>query len=156
MARSSKKRPALSPQLVSATHADSEFAYAIKKLAIEEYVRKTWGWDEVFQREYHQRHWNCENMSIITVNGERIGTLTVINRSHDTFVESIYLHPDFQSRSIGTSLMQDIIDMADARRLPVRLSVLKANPAIRLYERLGFLMSGESATHYQIEHLPTE
>ena len=154
MARSRKNNLTVSPQLIPATEADSDFAYGIKKSAIEKYVCKTWGWDEVFQREYHQRHWRCENMRIITVDGARVGTLTVIKRSHDIFVESIYIHPDHQSRGIGTKLMQDIVD--EAGDTTVRLSVLKANPAIRLYERLGFTMAGETANHYQMECLPTE
>ncbi len=31
--------------------------------------------------------------------------------------------------------------------LPVRLRVLRTSPARRLYERFGFVMDGETATH---------
>ncbi len=36
---------------------------------------------------------------------------------------------------------------ADLRRLPVRLQVIKGNPARNLYERLGFTVTGETDTH---------
>jgi hypothetical protein len=46
--------------------------------------------------------------------------------------------------------------LADVHRTgkPVVLQVLKANRARRLYERLGFVMTGESETHYVMRALP--
>jgi hypothetical protein len=41
-----------------ATPADSDFAYQVKKVALGGYVTKTYGrWDEVFQRQFHDRQW---------------------------------------------------------------------------------------------------
>ena len=38
-----------------------------------------------------------------------------------------------------------------ATRNPLRLQVFKVNPAQSLYERLGFVKTGESTTHNQME-----
>jgi ribosomal protein S18 acetylase RimI-like enzyme len=38
--------------------------------------------------------------------------------------------------------MADLLAEADARGVPVRLDVFEANPARRLYERLGFQETG--------------
>jgi phosphoribosyl 1,2-cyclic phosphodiesterase len=44
--------------------------------------------------------------------------------------------------------------LAEARTagLPVRLRVFRVNPAQRLYRRLGFVVTGETETHVQMEH----
>ena len=51
---------------------------------------------------------------------------------------SIALLPDWRSRGIGSELLIALLAYADTRRPAVSLSVDPANPALRLYERLGF------------------
>jgi ribosomal protein S18 acetylase RimI-like enzyme len=58
--------------------------------------------------------------------------------------------PEFQGRGLGTTILGDVIEHARMGRRPVSLQVLKVNPARRLYERLGFVISGESETHFQM------
>ncbi len=44
--------------LRQAAPVDRDFAYEVKKVALGEYVKKTYGrWDEAFQRRYHDRQW---------------------------------------------------------------------------------------------------
>ena len=43
------------------------------------------------------------------------------------------------------------IGEADRTRLPMRLEYLKWNPVGSLYERHGFLRTGENDTHYFME-----
>ncbi len=45
-------------------------------------------------------------------------------------------------------MIKDIIREASERQLPVTLQVLKVNPrAQALYEKLGFVVTGETKTH---------
>lgn len=39
--------------LRKATADDSEFVFLVKKAALGEYIEQTWGWDEDFQRRFH-------------------------------------------------------------------------------------------------------
>ena len=66
----------------------------------------------------------------------------------------VFLLPSVQNRGIGTRLVRDLLDEAAAAGLPLRLRVLRVNPARRLYERLGFVLSGETETHFTMERLP--
>ena len=51
--------------------------------------------------------------------------------------------------------MTRIIDDANLEQKPVVLQVLKVNTrGIAFYQRLGFTIAGESATHVQMEKLP--
>jgi ribosomal protein S18 acetylase RimI-like enzyme len=67
-------------------------------------------------------------------------------------LNELVILPEFQGRGIGSSLLQEIIEDANNRGMPVRLQVLKANRALKLYERLGFVKNGETETHFQMEH----
>jgi RimJ/RimL family protein N-acetyltransferase len=53
-----------------------------------------------------------------------------------------------QRQGIGTSVIQQVLDEARRSGKPVALQVLKVNPARRLYERLGFSVTGENETLY--------
>ena len=137
--------------LRQATNDDSEFAYETKKLALGEYVHKTWGWDETFQRKFHQEHWNPQNEKVITLDGCDVGKIVVWERGEHLLLESVYILPEYQNRGIGTHLIRQVIDKARHEKKPVRLQVLKINPAIRLYERLGFRTTSETETHFVME-----
>jgi ribosomal protein S18 acetylase RimI-like enzyme len=58
----------------------------------------------------------------------------------------VFLLPDCQGQGIGSQLLKQ--ELARARRLhkPLRVSVLRANRARALYERLGFAVCGEIET----------
>lgn len=56
----------------------------------------------------------------------------------------LYLLPDFQGLGIGSSLVSSLQCEAAERRVPLRLKVLKVNPAKRFYERMGFSVKEET------------
>ena len=63
-------------------------------------------------------------------------------------MRTIEILPEYQNRGVGSAVIRDVLAQAQAEGLPVGLQVLKVNPARRLYERLGFNVVGETATHY--------
>ncbi|MEQ8736991.1 MAG: GNAT family N-acetyltransferase, partial [Hoeflea sp.] len=48
------------------------------------------------------------------------------------------LMPAFRGRGLGAALLRDIMEKAETVRKAVGIHVEKANPAMRLYHRLGF------------------
>ena len=70
------------------------------------------------------------------------------------FLAAIVIAPAHQRQGIGGRLVASVCHDADALGMPVDLQVLKVNPAIRLYQRLGFVLTGETATHYTLRHEP--
>ena len=42
----------------------------------------------------------------------------------------------------------------EEKKLPLRLQVLRSNPALRLYERLGFVRTAEDQIYIQMEKRP--
>ena len=85
------------------------------------------------------------------VDGLAVGLLRVSERESAVFIDQVEIVPDYQGRGIGTALINDLL----ARGRPVDLGVLKVNvDARRLYERLGFRVTGDTETHYHMRAEP--
>ena len=132
-------------QFRSILEIDFEFLWRLHNAALKEYVGRTWGWDENWQRKDFLEKFNTGDGEIIVFEGKDIGFLWVIETENEILLASIRLLPEFQKRRVGTRIIRDLIEKSNK---PVKLQVLKVNPARGLYERLGFKISGETETHY--------
>jgi GNAT superfamily N-acetyltransferase len=143
------------PLLRSATPDDSEFVFRVKKAALGEYVRRTWGWDETFQRDLHAKEYDPRAIRIISHLDTDVGWLEVERRSDELYLAGIYVLPEYQGGGVGSALIMEIMKEASDWHIPVALQVLKVNPrAQALYERLGFAVTGESETSYLMSWSP--
>ena len=62
---------------------------------------------------------------------------------------SISFLPEFRSQGLGQQLMMAMLDLLKAKGYPsVSLSVSKDNPALRFYQRLGFVTVEEREDDY--------
>ena len=133
---------------------DREFLWWLHQATMREYVDKTWGWDDNWQRERFDAGFRPTALQIIECGQKTIGYISVERRPDEIFLVSIEIAPEFQSRGIATHLISRLFAEADEAGLPIRLFVLKVNPARRLYERLGFQCVEETTTHYVMKHSP--
>ena len=125
--------------------ADFEFLWRLHNAALKEYVRETWCWDEDWQRKNFLENFNTAYGEIIVFEGQDIGFCWVIEKEDEALLASIRLLPEFQNKGIGTVIIRNLLDKTNK---PVRLQVLKVNPARNLYERLGFKIVSETETHF--------
>ncbi|NOX60685.1 MAG: GNAT family N-acetyltransferase [Chloroflexi bacterium] len=129
----------VSYDLRPATEADYEFLYRLHAAAIRPSVEAMWGWDETFQREYFRTRWDPAGRRIIVVDDEDVGALILDRREGSLYLALIEIHPNHQNRGVGAAVIRDVLALGRALGLPVKLHVLKTNPAARrLYQRLGF------------------
>lgn len=91
-------------------------------------------------------HFDCAE--VLIRNGEPVGLLKVRRSPAVWEIVQIQLGSRVRGRGIGTRLLEELLAQASAARVDVRLSVLKANPARNLYERLGFEVTGEDDHEY--------
>ena len=135
--------------------SDSEFVFTVKKAAFREYVEQIWGWDDNYQKELHNRRFAAQDIQIIQFRGIDVGFLATSNTSDTLKVNQLFILPEYQGKGIGSACMTFILDDASLEGQCVALQVLQVNTGgIAFYQRLGFLIVGESATHFQMEKLP--
>ncbi len=105
------------------------------------------------QRWYSMSYAQAEH-HIIEQEGVPIGRLMVSRQPSFVVLVDIALLPEHRGKGIGGGLVRDLIQQCNQARLPLRLQVLKANPALRLYERLDFTRRGEDQIYIQMERPP--
>jgi ribosomal protein S18 acetylase RimI-like enzyme len=127
---------------------DYAFLWELHRTVMRPYVEATWGWDEAWQADHFRAHVALPRCQIIQSAGVDVGVLIVEAQSDRVFLDLIEILPAYQRAGIGTAVMRQVLSQTMDQGLPVALQVLKVNPARVLYERLGFVVTGETATHY--------
>ena len=138
-------------ELRSITENDYDFIYQVKKDAYKKYVEIYYGsWEEKQQRAYFEKFMETykNGASIITLGGIDIGFYNGCMTDNKYEIGNICIIPEYQNRGIGTDILKDIL--FDNQGKEITIQYFKQNPAVRLYERLGFKHVGETQFHYQM------
>jgi orotate phosphoribosyltransferase len=117
---------------------------------MKEYVDRVWGWEDVYQESLFRKNYVPANIQIITYDDIDIGMLSLEERDENVFLSTIEIHPDYQGKGIGTTIIKKIVADSAKKTKIVTLQVLKVNPAKDLYERLGFIVVEETKTHFRM------
>jgi ribosomal protein S18 acetylase RimI-like enzyme len=133
---------------------DREYLWWLHCATMREYVDKTWGWDEAWQRRKFDEDFDPLSLLIVGKDGAAIGQISVRRTGDEIFLASIEIAPEQQNQGIASQLIKELLRESDQSQLPVKLQVLRVNPARRLYERLGFVYVGETPTHYLMGREP--
>ena len=84
-----------------------------------------------------------QHTSIILVDGEFAGSITLRPSDDRQWLEHFYLAPHCQGRGLGSAILRSILEQTDAQGATVSLNVLQGSAARGLYERHGFVMEAE-------------
>lgn len=135
---------------------DTDAARRIHHQAYRDVVERQFGaWDEAAQDHHFTNGWRSAAFDMLLgEDGDPIGYLSVEHRADDVHVREIVLAPAAQGLGIGTAILRQIIEQADARQVPVRLGTFHANRASRLYVRLGFRAVATTDIHVIFERPP--
>jgi GNAT superfamily N-acetyltransferase len=129
--------------------ADQGFLLVLRKQTMTEHLSRV-GLD--LDDEHHRQRLlaNYADASVICVGAEDIGLLKAYRTEAAWVLMQIQLMPAWQGQGIGAEVIAALVAKARDEGLPVTLSVLKGNPARRLYERLGFRVFAESEHEYEL------
>lgn len=92
----------------------------------------------IAQRTHYRGNYDEAEYLVILENGQPIGRLYLHRRPDDLRVMDIALLPEHRRRGIGRMLIAELIEEAGAAGQAVSIHVEMQNPAMSLYERLGF------------------
>ena len=101
-------------------------------------------WDEERRRRETAEESISPSASVIVVGAVDAGILIVERLPSEIRLQELCLFPSYQGRGIGYSTVSALQKEAVARCVPLRLHVLKVNPAKRFYERIGFGIEEET------------
>jgi GNAT superfamily N-acetyltransferase len=90
--------------------------------------------------------------SILVENGAPIGAMIVDRNAREIRLVDIALLPEHRNRGYGEREVADLIREAESLAIPLRLSVLRGNPAQRLYARLGLVLKSADAMYIEMEY----
>ncbi len=88
---------------------------------------------------------------IIVVNGRPAGRLLVSETAGEIRLVDLALLAARRGQGVGTAVLGSLSDRARRAGLPLRLSVRRGNPAERLYQRMGFVRTGETGMESDME-----
>jgi ribosomal protein S18 acetylase RimI-like enzyme len=100
------------------------------------------------------RQWDQSQVRILMVDGADVGWMQSVSREGELFLAQIIVDATFQKRGIGTEAMNHLIAEAESARQALCLDVVKINPALRLYQRLGFRIVGEEELKFNMKRDP--
>ena len=101
----------------------------------EAFVRQQFAAQDVHYRE----HYSDVSYDVIEVQGEPAGRLYVARWEDEIRVMDIALLPERRGDGIATQLLGDLLAEARDAGKKVTVHVERHNPALRLYDRLGFI-----------------
>ena len=99
-----------------------------------------------------RQRWDVGQVRIITLDGTDIGWLQSFVQDNALFVGQLFVDGALRRRGIGTEVVKGLIEEAARAGRAVTLAVVKTNPALRLYERLGFRTTHEDARKFYMRH----
>jgi ribosomal protein S18 acetylase RimI-like enzyme len=88
---------------------------------------------------------------VVVVDGEPAGRLLVDRWDREIRIVDISLLPAFRGRGIGSALLQELMAEAAESERSLSIHVERNNPALRLYERLGFEPAGDEGVYLRME-----
>jgi ribosomal protein S18 acetylase RimI-like enzyme len=75
----------------------------------------------------------------------------IVDRSSDSILLiDIALLPEYRNKGIGTAILRQLMAEATSAQRPIILHVEVFNPAMKLYDRLGFVKTGEQGIYHEM------
>ena len=136
-------------RLMPASIEDEAWLERLRRDVYQELFRATFGsWDEGRHARQFTECLNRGGISIIEVDGLRVGMIQLFDQPDAVEVGEIQIQPNHQNQGIGGRVLKDTIARVHEQRKKVLLSVaLKNERAYRLCERLGFQRVAHNDTH---------
>ena len=122
-------------------------------------------WDEAQKETFLRAQFDAQDawyreayaeatFDVILVDGEPAGRLYLHRGPSEVRIVDIALLPEQRGNGVGTSLLRDLLAEGDAVGKSVTIHVERMNPALRLYERLGFSLAEDKGVYLFLERPP--
>jgi ribosomal protein S18 acetylase RimI-like enzyme len=127
----------------------------LKQFPFDELQKKDF-LDQQFAAQYqhYQLHYPTCERNIVEREGKAVGRLWVDEWRDQIRIVDIALMPEWRGAGIGSMLLHEVLERGRAAGKPVTIHVEAYNPALRLYERLGFVKVDTNGVYYLMKWTP--
>jgi GNAT superfamily N-acetyltransferase len=102
------------------------------------------------QAAHYGRTYPDADFDLVESGGEPIGRLYVHRGEAVITLIDISLLARWRGAGIGSTLIGGLLAESDRQQIPIDLHVANGNPAARLYQRLGFAVTGDAGLYRQM------
>ena len=107
------------------------------------------------QRDYYRQHYEAAEFLVMVEGDTPIGRIYLHQGRDEIRLMEIALIQQRQGFGIGTRLISALCQLANDDNCELTLHVERDNPAVRLYQRLGFTLREERGVNLFLGRLPT-
>ena len=99
------------------------------------------------QSVHYRENYPGASLQVIVQAGEPIGRLYVARWEREIRIMDIALLPEHRGAGIGAKLLRELQEEAQSAGKSLTIHVERFNPALRLYERLGFKITEDKGVY---------
>jgi len=103
------------------------------------------------QSAHYRENYPGASLQVIERAGEPIGRLYVARWEREIRIMDIALLPAHRGSGIGASLLRELQEEARSAGKSLTIHVERFNPALRLYERLGFQIAEDKGVYFVMQ-----
>lgn len=107
------------------------------------------------QRQQYGAQYPAADHNIILTDETPAGRLFVDRSTNSVYLVDISVLPEHRGAGIGSAILNELVEEAGKTGRPLSLHVLKTNPAVRLYLRMGLIATGDDGLYLEMQRLPT-
>lgn len=134
-------------KLYADTRADEMALSGWEQKQIDEFLQMQFD----LQHKQWMKNYKGAQFDIVLYNNLPAGRLYVHRKKDDIRIIDIALLRTFRGQGLGSWMMKRLVAEADEKQLPLSLHVEHNNPAMGLYERLGFKQGELIGVYYFME-----
>jgi GNAT superfamily N-acetyltransferase len=134
--------------LRAASSSDIPFLVDLRVITMGTTILKHQPW--IAAEQIARVHYRFDCARVITLRAQDIGLWKVASDSSMTELIQVQLLPEFQGLGIGTHLIRRLQEECRLAMRPIKLHVFASNPALKLYERLGFRVADQDEHSFQL------
>ena len=108
------------------------------------------------QHRHYLQHYPLAQWWVLTFQETPMGRLYLEQTRRELRIMDVALMPGHRNHGLGTALMRALIGHADDQQLTASLHVEPFNPALRLYQRLGFVHAETRGMYLFMQRPPRE
>ena len=91
---------------------------------------------------------------VIIYNKKNAGRFFTCENENEIRLLDITILPEFSGKGMGTNLLHRLIQRSNKVQKKISLHVIASNPALKLYQRLGFVRIKNDGLNYYMEREP--